>query len=79
MVRQINAKGPPVPGFGIVRAVDVQKHTITVDDRTYPVAPNVNIVMESRGGLAALPTGAKVSLQLCVDQKTVGTICVQAR
>src|SRR5262249_20751716 len=78
-VRSIWATGPPVPGCGVVKAVDVERRTVTVDDRTYPVAANANIVMESRGGLAALPLGATVSLRLCVDQKTVGTIAVQAR
>jgi RNA polymerase sigma factor (sigma-70 family) len=78
-VRSIWATGPPVPGVGVVKAVDVGKRTVTVDDRTYPVATNANIVMESRGGLAALPLGASVSLRLCVDQRTVGTIAVQAK
>jgi RNA polymerase sigma factor (sigma-70 family) len=78
-VRSIWATGPPVPGFGIVKAVDVAKRTVTVDDRTYPVADNANIVMDNRGGLAELPVGAKVSLRLCVDQKTLGTIAVQAK
>jgi RNA polymerase sigma factor (sigma-70 family) len=78
-VRSIWATGPPVPGHGVVKAVDVAKRTVTVDDRTFPVAPNANIVMESRGGLADLPIGATVALRLCIDQKTVGTIAVQAK
>jgi hypothetical protein len=52
-VRSIWATGPPVPGFGVVKAVDAANRTVTVDDRTYPVAPNANIVMADRGGLAA--------------------------
>jgi uncharacterized protein (TIGR03067 family) len=78
-VRSIWAVGPPVPGIGVVKAVDTAKNTITVDDRTYPVARNANIVIASRGGLAAVPVGASVSLRLCVDQKTVGTIAVQTK
>jgi RNA polymerase sigma factor (sigma-70 family) len=78
-VRSIWATGPPVPGFGTVKVVDVEKRTITVDDRTYPVAANANIVMASRGGLADLPVGTSVSLRLCIDQKTIGTIAVQAK
>jgi hypothetical protein len=78
-VRTIWATGPPVPGIGVVKAVDVEKRTITVDDRTYPVAKNSNIVVENRGGLEAVPVGAQVSLRLCVDQKTVGTIAVQSK
>jgi RNA polymerase sigma factor (sigma-70 family) len=78
-VRSIWAVGPPVPGFGVVKAVDVAKRTITVDDRTYPVADNANVVIDGNGGLAALPVGATVSLRLCVDQKTVGTIAVQPK
>jgi RNA polymerase sigma factor (sigma-70 family) len=78
-VRSIWAVGPPVPGFGVVKAVDMQKSTITVDDRTYPVAKNANIVMGNRGGLAEIPIGATVALRFCVDQKTLGTIAVQAK
>ncbi len=78
-VRSIWAAGPPVPGTGIVKAVDAAKNTITVDDQTYPVAKNANIIIENRGGLAAVPIGATVSLRLCVDQKTVGTIAVTAK
>jgi RNA polymerase sigma factor (sigma-70 family) len=78
-VRGIWAVGPPVPGFGVVKAVDVANSTITVDDTTYPVAKNANIIIGNHGGLAAIPPGATVSLRLCVDQKTVGTIAVQAK
>jgi RNA polymerase sigma factor (sigma-70 family) len=78
-VRSIWAVGPPVPGVGTVKAVDAQKRTITVDDKTYPVATNANIIMEPRGGLEAVPVGASVSLRLCVDKKTVGTIALQTK
>jgi hypothetical protein len=78
-VRSIWAVGPPVPGIGVVKAVDAANRTITVDDRTYPVAKNANIIMGSRGGLADVPAGANVALRLCVDQRTVGTIAVQAK
>jgi RNA polymerase sigma factor (sigma-70 family) len=78
-VRSVWAVGPPVPGLGVVKAVDVEKRTITVDDRTYPVASNANVIIDNRGGLGAVPIGASVSLRLCVDQKTVGTIAVQAK
>jgi RNA polymerase sigma factor (sigma-70 family) len=76
LVRGIWAVGPPVPGTGVVKAVDAQKRTVTVDDRTYPVADNANIIIANRRGLAAVPAGATVSLRLCVDQKTIGTINV---
>jgi RNA polymerase sigma factor (sigma-70 family) len=79
LVRGIWAVGPPVPGFGVVKALDASKRTITVDDKTYPVAKNANIIIDNRGGLAAVPIGATVSLRLCVDQKTVGTIAVTAK
>ncbi len=78
-VRGIWAVGPPVLGFGVVKAVDVEKRTVTVDDRTYPVADNVNVTIGGNGGLAALPIGASVALRLCCDQRTVGTIAVQAK
>jgi RNA polymerase sigma factor (sigma-70 family) len=76
-VRGIWAVGPPVPGIGVVKAVDAEKRTITVDDRTYPVATNANIIIDNRGGLAAIAPGMSVALRLCVDQQTVGTIAVQ--
>jgi RNA polymerase sigma factor (sigma-70 family) len=79
LVRSIWAVGPPVPGIGVVNAVDAEKRTITVDNTTYPVASNANIVIDNRGGLAAVPIGANVTLRLCVDQRTVGTIAVQAK
>jgi hypothetical protein len=79
LVRGIWATGPPVPEIGAVQAVDATKRTITVNDKTYPVAPNANVIIDNRGGLAAVPVGASVSLRLCVDQKTVGTIAVQAK
>ena len=79
-VRSIWAVGPPVPGIGVVTAVDVASRTlISVDDKTYPVAANANIIIDNRGGLAAVPIGASVSLRLCVDQRTVGTINVLAK
>jgi hypothetical protein len=59
--------------------VDAQNNTITVGDKTYPVAKNANIIMNGGRDLAAVPKGATVSLRLCVDQKTVGTINVQAK
>jgi hypothetical protein len=78
-VRSIWATGPPVAGFGTVKSIDVEKRTVTVDDKTYPVASNANIVLDNRGGLAALPVGSTVSLRLCIDQKTIGTIAVQPK
>jgi RNA polymerase sigma factor (sigma-70 family) len=73
--RQVRANGPPVPGVGVVKAVDTEQHTITVGDKTYPVAKDANIVIDGKPcKLTGVPTGVYVSLNLCVDQKTVGTI-----
>jgi hypothetical protein len=63
----------------VVQAVDAQNNTITVGDKTYPVAKNANIIMKWRQRPGRVPKGATVSLRLCVDQKTVGTINVQAK
>jgi RNA polymerase sigma factor (sigma-70 family) len=72
-VRRIHAKGPPVSG--VVKAVDIEKNTIPLDDRTFTVAKDVVIVIDgNRGQLGGLRTGANVSLTLHVDQKTVGMI-----
>jgi len=74
-VRAIWAGGPPVPGVGVVRAVDAAKNMITVDDKTYPVAKNANILIDDKTiQLAGVPVGVHVTLRLNVDQKTVGTI-----
>jgi RNA polymerase sigma factor (sigma-70 family) len=75
----VNAQGPAVPGVGVVSAVDVANSTITVNGTTYPVAKNANIIMDGQGSLANVPNGAQVSLRLCVDRKTVGTIHVNAK
>jgi RNA polymerase sigma factor (sigma-70 family) len=65
----------PVPGTGVVKAVDAMKHTITVGDNTYPVAKNANIAIGGKAvKLAGVPTGVSVVLSLNVDRKTVGTI-----
>jgi RNA polymerase sigma factor (sigma-70 family) len=74
-VGTIFAQGPPVPGVGVVKSVDAEKDTITVDDKTYPVAKNANILIDGKTcKLAGVRTGVYVSLRLCVDQQTVGTI-----
>jgi RNA polymerase sigma factor (sigma-70 family) len=71
----IFAQGPPVPGVGLVKAVDVAKRTVTVEDRTYPVADNANILFDGKTcKLDGVRAGEYVTLRLCVDQKTVGTI-----
>jgi len=71
--RQVRAQGANVNG--IVKAVDAEKNTLTVNDRTYAVAKDVVIVVEGqRGTLAGLPTGIFVSVTLHVDQQTVGLI-----
>jgi hypothetical protein len=72
-VRSVGAQGPRTTG--VVRAVDVATNTITIDDKNYTVAKDAAIVVEGRtASLSGLPTGATVSLNLNVDQKTVGMI-----
>jgi RNA polymerase sigma factor (sigma-70 family) len=74
-VGTLYATGSSVPGTGVVRAVDIQKHAITVGDRTYPVARDANIQVEGKTvRLAGVPVGISVALRLNVDQQTVGTI-----
>jgi RNA polymerase sigma factor (sigma-70 family) len=74
-VGMIFAQGPPVPGVGLVKAVDAAKNLITVEDITYPVAKNANILVDEKPTqLAGVRAGIYVTLRLCVDQKTVGTI-----
>jgi RNA polymerase sigma factor (sigma-70 family) len=67
--------GQPVPGIGVVKAVDAAKNTITVGDKTYPVAKDALIVIDGKTvRLAGVPVGVSVTLKLQVDGKTVGTI-----
>jgi hypothetical protein len=77
MVRHVHGQGPRVSG--VVKAVDAEKKSITVDERTFSVAKDVVIVIDGkRGLLAGLATGATVNLSLWVDQKTVGMIQTKA-
>jgi hypothetical protein len=64
-----------------VKAVDAEKNTITVDDKTFAVAKDGVIVIDGKPGqlkLAELPMGTSVNLTLRVDQKTVGFIQAKA-
>jgi hypothetical protein len=75
LANRIFAQGPPVAGVGVVKAVDLEKNTITVDGKTYPVAKNANILINGKTcTLAGVPTGVYVTLRLCVDRQTAGTI-----
>jgi RNA polymerase sigma factor (sigma-70 family) len=74
-VGTVFAQGPPVPGVGVVKAVDAERNTVTVEDKTYPVAKDANILFDGKTcRLAGVRAGEYVSLRLCVDRKTVGTI-----
>ena len=71
----INATGASLPSIGLVKSVDAEKGTVTVDDTTYPVAKNANISVDGKTvPLSGVGTGIYVTLRLCVDQKTVGTL-----
>jgi hypothetical protein len=75
---EVHAHGPAMTG--IARTVDIAGRTVTVNDTTLAVAPDVVIVIDGqRGELTALPTGATLSLRLHVDQKTVGSINVNTK
>jgi RNA polymerase sigma factor (sigma-70 family) len=74
-VGQIHATGPAVPGIGVVTAVDADKNSIAVGDKTYPVAKDALIQIDGKTvRLADVPTGVSVSLRLNVDRKTIGMI-----
>jgi RNA polymerase sigma factor (sigma-70 family) len=74
--------GPQIGNpFGfVVRAVDPQKNTITVDipqegDKSFIVAKDANVEIDGRPGkLASVPKDAFVFLILSVDQKTARTV-----
>jgi RNA polymerase sigma factor (sigma-70 family) len=74
-VGMVHATGPSVPGIGVVKAVDAERSTVTVDAQTYPVAKDAIIQVDGRMvRLAEVRTGISVTLRLNVDQKTVGMI-----
>jgi RNA polymerase sigma factor (sigma-70 family) len=85
-VGTVNANGPGAQcdcGGSLVKAVDLAKRTITIDEtaraevagKTFPVATDALISIDGRPGkLEELPPGAFVSLRLRVDLQTVGTV-----
>jgi RNA polymerase sigma factor (sigma-70 family) len=82
-VRGIGAEGPGFPGL-LVKATDVEKHTITfaadkgpaeVAGKTFAVTRATEVRVDGRPGkLAELPPGASVDLSLSADQKTARRI-----
>jgi hypothetical protein len=76
--RHVNAHGAGVSG--VLKAADAGNNTITVDDKSYRVAPDTLILIEGRQApLGALVIGTNVSVNLRVDQKTAGMIQTQAK
>jgi RNA polymerase sigma factor (sigma-70 family) len=74
-VCHITAKGEGVGG--IVKAVDVEKSTITVNNWTLCVAADASIEIDFKGQpakLSEIPPGAQVNMTLRVDGKSVGRI-----
>jgi RNA polymerase sigma factor (sigma-70 family) len=76
-VRAIKADGSPVNGM--VKAVDAEKDTITIEDQegetTYAVAKDANIEIDDKPGkLSGVPPGARVAGVLSAGQKTVRRI-----
>jgi RNA polymerase sigma factor (sigma-70 family) len=77
-VRSIEAQGANVGG--VAKAVDAEKRTITVNDRTFTVADDACIGIDCQAGkLDGVPAGACVALTLRVDQKTVGHLSASGR
>jgi RNA polymerase sigma factor (sigma-70 family) len=89
LVRQVNVQGPPFPGDcggSLVKAVDVERGTITFDDkaraevagRTFMVANGAPVVIDGKPGkLTDVPAGAYVSLMLAVDGQTARQVNAQ--
>jgi RNA polymerase sigma factor (sigma-70 family) len=88
--RHVSAQGPTLLcdcGGSQVKAIDVEKNTITFADKaraevagkTFTVARDANITINGKPGrLAELSVGFHVSAGLRVDQKTIGTIHAKA-
>jgi hypothetical protein len=71
--RLVNANGPRFSG--VVKAVDAEKNTVTVDTTTWTVAKDALIVIDGKQGpLSGLPIGTSVHVNLRVDRMTVGMI-----
>ena len=89
--RQVHAQGAPVAcdcGGSLVKAVDVEKSTITFDDRaraevagkTFAIAKDAFILIDGKQGtLAELPVGAMVDLRLSLDQKAARQVRATGR
>jgi RNA polymerase sigma factor (sigma-70 family) len=89
LARQVHVHGPPFLGDcggSLVKAVDVEKGTITFDDKaraeiagkTFLVAKDAVIVIDGKPGkLTSLPTGAYVSLRLTLDGQTAWEVFAQ--
>lgn len=74
-VGMINATGAAMPGLGLVKAVDAEKGNVSIDDTTYPVAKNANILVDGKTvSLSGVRPGIYVTVRFCVDQKTVGSL-----
>ena len=72
-VGTVRAQGPGLSG--VVKAVDTTAMTVTVGDKTYPVARGAIVVVDGKQTtLAALAAGRNVNVNLRVDLKTVGMI-----
>ena len=78
VARHVHAHGAGVSG--VLKAADAANNTITVDDKSYRVAPDTLIIIGGRQApLGALVIGTNVAVNLRVDQKTAGMIQTQAK
>jgi hypothetical protein len=72
-VGTVRAQGPGVSG--VVKAVHADAMTVTLGDKTYPVAKGAIIVVDGKQTtLAGLAAGRNVNINVRVDLKTVGMI-----
>jgi hypothetical protein len=71
-----------------VKAVDVERSTITFDDtapavvagKTFPVAKDAHVTIDGKASkLTALPVGSRVNLVLCVDRQTARHVLANTR
>jgi RNA polymerase sigma factor (sigma-70 family) len=77
-IRHLHAQGPSE--MGVVKAVDAEKNTVVIDDKTFPVAKDAGIVIDSRSArLNGLPIGAVVNVTLSVDKSTIRQLIAQGR
>jgi RNA polymerase sigma factor (sigma-70 family) len=75
-VCHVHVQGPTESG--VVKGVDAQKNTVVIDDKTFTLAKDANILIDGKTGrLSGLPKGALVDVRLSMDQSVIRQLSAQ--